>query len=510
MTDNILEMKGIVKQFPGVLANDHVDLEIKRGEIHALLGENGAGKTTLMNILYGLYGKDSGKIYFKGDEVDIRNPQEAIATGIGMVHQEFMLVKPFTVVENIALGLDTGKSPFLNLDDVRKRINELSKRYRLSVDPDALVENLNVGIQQRVEIVKLLVRNAELLILDEPTAVLTPQEIEGLFEILRLLTKDNKSVVFITHKLNEVMAATNTVTILRDGKVIATKSTKDTSSKELARMMVGRDVTFTTAKEKCGKGKGLFKVTDIHAFDERGLPSLNGVTFEICEGEILGVAGVAGNGQTQLADVLAGLSKATKGSIVLDELDVTHLSISQRHEKGLAYVPSDRREVGCIESLEITKNSIIGKIKDFTKPPGIFLDEKRISEHAKELVKTYDIRTPNTKVLAGKLSGGNLQKLLIGRELSGNPRVLIIEQPTRGLDVGATEYIHAQILKAKMQGAAILIISSELDEILDLSDRIIVLYKGEVMGTLNGEEVDILDLGLMMAGTKQSELDQHK
>ncbi len=506
MTENVLEMKCITKSFPGVLANDCVNLAIKRGEIHALLGENGAGKTTLMNILYGLYGRDSGQILYNGQPIDIRCPQEAISAGIGMVHQEFMLIKPFTVAENIALGLDTGKSPFLALDEVRKRIIELSQRYNLAVDPDAKVEHLSVGVQQRVEIVKLLVRNAQLLILDEPTAVLTPQEIDGLFRILRSLTKDNCSVVFITHKLNEVIASTDTVTILRDGKVIASKPTKETNPNELARMMVGRDVMFRTTKEPCGIGQSLFEVQDLHAIDDRGLPVLNGVTFEICEGEILGVAGVAGNGQTELADVLAGISKTMRGTIRLDGKDITDSTIAQRRSYGMAYVPADRREVGSFISLDIAKNTIMGRLDEFTTPPGIFLDNRRIIQHAKDLIKEYDVRTPNTSVLAGKLSGGNLQKLLISREFSRAPKVLIIEQPSRGLDVGATEYVRSKIIDAKQKGTAVLLISSELDEILDLSDRIIVLHKGEVMGTLQGGEVDIQNLGLMMAGTYQTEL----
>jgi general nucleoside transport system ATP-binding protein len=510
MTETILEMRGITKNFPGVLANDHVDLVVKRGEIHALLGENGAGKTTLMNILYGLYGRDSGEIIFNGQHVNIHSPQEAISVGIGMVHQEFMLLRPFTVVENIALGLDTGKSPFLAMDEVRKRIIDLSERYGLAVDPDARVEHLSVGVQQRVEIVKLLVRSAQLLILDEPTAVLTPQEIDGLFEILRSLAKDGHSVVFITHKLNEVIAATDTVTILRDGKVIDTKPTKDTNPNELAWMMVGREVLFRTFRDPCAPGEALLEVKDLHAIDERGVPALQGVSFEICEGEILGIAGVAGNGQTQLADVLAGLSTATRGNIRLDGKDITNTTPSKRHALGLAYVPADRREVGCFVSLDITKNTIMGRLGEFTRPPGIFMDARKIKQHAENIVTVYDIRTPNTKVLAGKLSGGNLQKLLIGREFNRQPRVFIIDQPTRGLDVGATEYVRSKVIDARKKGTAVLLISSELDEILDLSDRILVLFKGEIMGTLQGGAVDIQDLGLMMAGTRQTELHQAK
>lgn len=506
MAENILEMKSITKSFPGVLANDCVDLAIKRGEIHALLGENGAGKTTLMNILYGLYGRDSGQIIYNGQSVDICSPQEAISVGIGMVHQEFMLIKPFTVAENIALGLDTGKSPFLALDEVRERIIELSQRYNLSVDPDAKVEHLSVGVQQRVEIVKLLVRNAQLLILDEPTAVLTPQEIDGLFEILRSLTKDNRSVVFITHKLNEVIASTDTVTVLRDGKVIASKSTKDTNPNELARMMVGREVMFRTTKAPCAIGKALFEVKDLHAVDDRGIPVVNGITFDICEGEILGVAGVAGNGQTELADVLAGILKAVRGTIRLDGKEITDSTIAQRRSYGMAYVPADRREVGSFISLDIAKNTIMGRLDEFTVPPGIFLDNQKIFCHAENLIKEYDVRTPNVDILAGKLSGGNLQKLLISREFSRNPKVLIIEQPSRGLDVGATEYVRSKIVEAKQKGTAVLLISSELDEVIDLSDRIIVLYKGEIMGILQGGVVDIQDLGLMMAGTHQTKL----
>ena len=459
-----------------------------------------------MNILYGLYGHDSGEILVNGKRMNIQSPQEAITNGIGMVHQEFMLVRPFTVAENVALGLSTGRGPLLDLDQVREKVRDISIKYGLAVDPDAKVEHLSVGVQQRAEIVKLLVRDAHLLILDEPTAVLVPQEIEGLFKILRLLVKDGRAVVFITHKLNEVMAAADRITVLRDGKSIATVKTYETNPQELARLMVGRDVLFKTLHQGCTPGESILNVEDLHVLDDKRLPAVKGISFSICEGEILGVAGVDGNGQAQLAEALAGMRPASGGRILLSREDVTRLSVSDRHTRGMGYIPADRREVGCIQSLDIAKNSILGRTKEFSGRGAILLDAAKIRKHAEDLVSTYDIRTPNIRVLSGKLSGGNLQKLLLGRELSRDPKVLIIEQPSRGLDVGATEFIHSKIIDARQNNATVLLISSELDEILNLCDRIIVIYEGKIMGTLQGGEIDIETIGLMMAGVDQTHL----
>jgi general nucleoside transport system ATP-binding protein len=502
---NILEMRNIVKTFPGVIANNHVDYSVETGEIHALLGENGAGKTTLMNVLYGLYGRDSGDILFEGKDVDIRSPEQAISLGIGMVHQEFMLVKPFTVAENVALGLDAGSGPFLDMETVREKIINLSEKYGLAVDPDSRVEHLSVGVQQRAEIVKLLVRDARLLILDEPTAVLTPQEIDGLMEILRSLVRDGRSVVFITHKLNEVMSASDRVTVLRDGKVVATTRTKDTNTNELARMMVGREVIFRTARQELDIGEVVLEIQDLHAVDEKGNPALHGITFQIREGEILGMAGVSGNGQSELAEVIAGLREVKKGQVTITGEDATRISTHDRYGMGMSYVPADRREVGCVQSLAIEKNSILGRLDEFVTGDKIFLDDKKIQQHAEDLVSRFDVRTPHVGVHAGKLSGGNLQKLILGRELGRSPKVLVIEQPTRGLDVGAIEYVHARILDARKERAGVLLISAELDEIFTLSDRIAVIYEGEIMGFLQPDEVDIELIGLMMAGTRKEE-----
>lgn len=500
----LLEMRGITKTFPGVVANDNVGLEVSEGEIHALLGENGAGKTTLMNILYGLYRCDSGEIYFKGARVRVRSPQDAITLGIGMVHQEFMLVPALTVAENVALGLNLTNSPLLELDQVDRGIRDLSARHGLGLDPRAKIEHLSVGVQQRVEIVKLLYRKARLLILDEPTAVLTPQETDGLFEVLRSLVAEGRSAILITHKLNEVMAISDRVTVLRDGKVVATQRTKDTDQYELAEMMVGREVLFQARKEPLAPEDTLLEVENLHVSDDRGLPALKGASFQIRAGEILGVAGVAGNGQRELAEALAGLRPATRGTISVAGLDVTGLPPLRRYSRGLAYVPADRRGVGCIGSLSVAQNSILGRCQEFTIAGGLLLSGARVRRHASELVASFDVRCPGVDVAASKLSGGNLQKLMLGRELTRRPKVLVVEQPTRGLDVAATEYVRNTILEARRSGAAVLLVSSELDEVLALSDRISVIYEGRIMATLqNDQHLDVRMIGLMMAGANR-------
>jgi simple sugar transport system ATP-binding protein len=500
----LLEMRSISKAFPGVLANDNIDLAVQNREIHALLGENGAGKSTLMNILYGLYTRDQGEIYFEGEPVDIRSPQDAIALGIGMVHQEFMLIDKFTVTENVALGLDLTQSPFLELDMVEKRLVEISDRHGLAVDPSARIEHLSVGVQQRVEILKLLFREARLLILDEPTAVLTPQETKGFFQVLRSLVSDECSVIFITHKLNEVMEISDRVTVLRDGRVVATKDTADTDPRELAEMMVGREVLFDTHKEPLEPASTMLKIQDLEALDDRDMPALKGISFEIRQNEILGLAGVDGNGQRELAETLAGLRDAESGKIVIGDRDVTSLPPAKRYAQGVSYVPADRQGMGCVNSLDVACNSILGQCSDFAAAGGLVLRNQHIERHARELVSRFDVRCPGTSTLAGKLSGGNLQKLMLGRELMRHPKVMIVEQPTRGLDVGATEYVRQRILEARKSGAAVLLISSELDEILSLSDRIAVIYEGQIVGTVPNENVNIQDLGLMMAGAHKN------
>jgi simple sugar transport system ATP-binding protein len=497
-------MRSVSKSFPGVLANDNVNLTIQNGEIHALLGENGAGKSTLMNILYGLYTRDKGDIYFEEEKVDIRSPQDAINLGIGMVHQEFMLIDKFTVTENVALGLNLTSSPFLELQMVEKRLVDISDRHGLAVEPNARIEHLSVGVQQRVEILKLLFREARLLILDEPTAVLTPQETKGFFQVLRSLVDNGCSVIFITHKLNEVMEISDRVTVLRDGRVIASKSTADTDARELAEMMVGREVLFTTHRAPMMPGPTMLEVRELEALDDRSMPALKGLSFTIFQNEILGLAGVDGNGQRELAEVLAGLRDAEKGAILIEEGNVTNLPPAKRYAQGVSYIPADRQGMGCVNSLDIACNSILGQCSDFTAAGGLVLRNQDIERHAQELVSRFDVRCPGTSTVAGKLSGGNLQKLMLGRELMRRPKVMIVEQPTRGLDVGATEYVRKRILEARQNGAAVLLISSELEEILSLSDRIAVIYEGQIVGTVRNDNVNIQDLGLMMAGAHKN------
>jgi simple sugar transport system ATP-binding protein len=496
-----LEMRNIVKRFPGVVANDHVNLTIETGEVHALLGENGAGKSTLMQILYGLYKRDAGEILLQGQPIEIREPRDAIAAGIGMIHQDFMLIKPFTVAENIIVGLEDEAGPLLDLRAAAHRLTELSKRHGLDVDPSIRIENLSVGVQQRVEILKLLYRNARLLILDEPTAVLIPQEVESLFEVIRSLRDKGHSIVFITHKLQEVITVADRVTILRDGKAIATLKTAETNPTELARMMVGREVLFSVSKTARKPGRPFLKVENLHVTDNAGHPKVQGLNLEICEGEILGLAGVDGNGQSELAEALMNLRTASGGRVLLNGQDITRATTATRRFANMAYIPSDRRQVGSVGPLSIAYNSILGEVAKYSRAH-FLLDEHRIRAHAEDLVKRYDIRVAGIRLEASKLSGGNLQKLVLARELSRKPDVLIVEQPTRGLDVGATEYIHAQLIHERDRGAAILLISAELEEILMLSDRIAVIYRGKIMNVMVAGSVDITELGLMMAGIR--------
>lgn len=501
----ILSMKGIYKEFPGVIANDYVDFSVNEGEIHALLGENGAGKTTLMRILYGLYAADKGEIFVKGNKVHIHSPNDAINLGIGMVHQEFMLVPNFTVTENVAMGMNITNTPFLELKPIEKKIRDISTQHGLAIDPTAYIQQISIGVQQRAEIIKLLCRDARLLILDEPTGVLTLQETEGLFDILRSLVCEGCAIVFITHKLNEVMSVSDRVTVLRQGKVVGVKNIKDTNQIELAEMMVGRDVLFRIHKKQVVPKEPVLQIEDLHASNDRGLPALNGISLEVREGEILGIAGVDGNGQSELAETLAGLRKVKSGRIHVNSKDVTDEPTAKRYANGMVYVPADRRMVGTVQSIDIAWNSILGRPDEFTSAKGLLLDAHKIEEHANQIVSQFDIRTPGINVKVEKLSGGNLQKLLLGRELVKHPKLLIVEQPTRGLDVGATEYIRNQILEAQVTGTAVLLISSELDEILDLSDRIAVIYEGKIMGIVKSGEAERSKIGFMMAGCSNYE-----
>jgi len=501
--DYILEMREIIKEFGPLRANDRVNLKVKRGEIHALLGENGAGKTTLMNILYGLYQPTSGEIIFEGRPVRITSPREAIELGIGMVHQHFMLIPALTVAENIILGMKAGPGGLLDLEQASARIKELSRQYGLDVDPYAKVWQLSVGQQQRVEIVKALYRGARLLILDEPTAVLTPQEVRELFRVLKKFTQEGHTVIFISHKLDEVMSLCDRVTVLRAGRVIGTVETSNTSKEELARMMVGREVFFKVDKKPCCPGEVILELKGVEALDNKGLKALKGVSFSLCRGEILGIAGVDGNGQSELVEVITGLRKAIAGKVFLKGRDITNLPPRKILEQNVAHIPEDRHVRGLVMEMSIKENIIL---QTYYRPPfskGFWLDWKTIKEHARRLIKEYDVRALSEEIPVKNLSGGNQQKVILAREVCRQPDLLIAMHPTRGLDVGATEYIHRRLVEERDRGAAVLLISTELDEILSLSDRIAVLYEGEIMGIVPGGEVDIEELGLMMAGSRR-------
>ncbi|MGI9861747.1 ABC transporter ATP-binding protein [Moorella naiadis] len=498
----VLVMKDIVKEFGSFRANDGVNLEVETGEVHALLGENGAGKSTLMNILYGLYQATSGEIYFEGHPVEITSPKDAIDLGIGMVHQHFMLIPALTVAENIILGMPMPRG-ILDLKDACRKIKELSRQYGLDVDPEAPVWQLSVGQQQRVEIVKALYRGARLLILDEPTAVLTPQEVEDLFGVLQRLTEEGITVIFITHKLNEVMAICRRVTVLRAGKVIGTVATCDTDRNQLARMMVGREVFFQVDKQTCCPGKPVLEVKDLEALNNKGLKALKGINFCLCRGEILGIAGVDGNGQSELVEAITGLRRVTSGQVLLNGEDVTNFPPRRILERSVAHIPEDRNVRGLVGPMSIKENLIL---QEYYKAPfsrGWFLNRDVITKHAVKMVREFDIRTTSEELPVKNLSGGNQQKVVLAREVFRQPELLIAMHPTRGLDVGATEYVHKRLIAERDRGAAVLLVSTELDEILSLSDRIAVIYEGEIMGIVPGPQAKVEELGLMMAGSKR-------
>lgn len=500
----LLRLEDVCKTFPGVIANDHVDLEIKKGEIHALLGENGAGKTTLMNCVYGVYRPNSGKIFWKGQEVEIHQARDAIALGIGMVHQHFMLVPPLTVAENVILGLPTPREPLLDLASVEEKILESGQKFHLKVDPKALIWQLPVGIQQRVEILKALYRNAELLILDEPTAVLTPQEVEELFLVLEALTEHGLSIIFITHKLEEVMRVCNRVSVLRDGRRVDTVAIEDTNPQLLAKMMVGREVFLKADKAEIPPGEVVLSVKDLSADDNRGLPAVKHVSFEVHRNEIFGIAGVDGNGQTELGEAIAGLLRVTGGQVSILGKDATNKTPFEVINMGVAVIPPDRHKLGLLMNFAVDENLVA---KSYWRAPfsrGGFLNKKEIDKFSEKAIRDFNIRTPGPEIQVKLLSGGNQQKVVIARELSKSPDLLIASQPTRGLDVSATEYVHKQLLAAREAGAAILFISTELEEILSLSDRIGVIYEGEIMGILPGKGADILEIGELMAGLRRS------
>jgi len=497
----ILKMVNITKTFPGVVANRNVTLEVLPGEIHALLGENGAGKSTLMNVLYGLYRPDAGEIYFEGQKVNFDSAKDAIGAGIGMIHQHFMLIPVHTVLDNIIMGLPGDQGIFYNRAYHRDKVLEIAGRYGLEIDPDALVQDLSVGAQQRVEIVKALYRKAKLLIMDEPTAVLTPQEVKELFATLKKLASEGMSIILITHKLNEVLEVADRVTVLRDGQVIKTLNTRDANEKMLAELMVGREVNFIPNKAPCKPGSVVLEIKDVVVKNQRGLKALNGLSLTLRSGEILGIAGVDGNGQTELAEVIAGLIKPVSGTILLKGELITGKKPRIITEKGVGHIPEDRHKRGLVLDFTLTENIIL---QSYYKEPwcGKFglLNLNNIKNLAVELLENYRVKAPHSEVTARTLSGGNQQKVVVAREISRQPQLLLAVQPTRGVDVGAIEYIHAQIIKERDRGAAVLLISTELSEILALSDRIAVIHKGQIVGELPNENPDINEIGLMMAG----------
>ncbi|MEM7799542.1 MAG: ABC transporter ATP-binding protein [Chloroflexota bacterium] len=503
MENYVLEVKNITKRFPGgVVANSGVNFDLKQGEIHALLGENGAGKSTLMNVIYGLYQPTEGSIAIEGQDVMIANPKDAIRRGIGMVHQHFMLVPVFTVAENIVLGEEETRGARLDLNTARSKIRELSSAYGLDVDPDAYVEDLPVGMQQRVEIVKALYREAKILVLDEPTAVLTPQEADDLFVVMKQLKERGVSIIFITHKLREVLAVADRITVLRRGKVVGTTTPEGKNETDLASLMVGRDVLLRVDKTAANPGEAVVEIKNLSVRDEREVMVVKDVSLTVKSGEILGVAGVQGNGQTEMAEVLTGLRTAESGSISIDGKKVPMGSPRFLFEHGMAHVPEDRHKHGLVLPYELTENVALN---GYYKPPfakGIRRNEPAILQSTKKIIDEYDVRTPGALVPASNLSGGNQQKVIVGRELSREVTFLVANQPTRGLDVGSIEFIHKRIVEERDKGVAVMLVSAELDEILGLADRIVVMFDGHLVADMPNDGVTKEQLGLLMAGSE--------
>lgn len=502
-----VELRGITKRFPGVVANEGVDLSVADGEVLALLGENGAGKSTLMNVLYGLYRPDEGQILVDGEPVDFASPADAIAAGIGMVHQHFMLVPVFTVTENLMLGNeDAGAFGRLNEAAARAEIVELSERYGLAVDPDAVVEDLPVGVQQRAEILKALHRDARCLILDEPTAVLTPSEITDLERVVRGLADSGCSIIFITHKLGEVMRLADRVAVLRGGKVVGHTTPAETDPQQLASMMVGHDVQLVVDKAPASPGEPVLEVRDLVVADDRGQVAVDGLGFEARAGEILAVAGVQGNGQTELVEALTGLARPASGTVRLDGEDVTGARPGELFSRGVAHVPEDRQADGLVGPMSVADNMVLNTFKDAPFARGPARNRAAVRTHAEDLVEQFDVRTPSVDTPVSTLSGGNQQKVIVAREFTHAGRLLIAAQPTRGLDVGSIQYIHRRIVESRDAGSAVLIVSAELDEVLALADRVAVMYRGRFVGVLDRSEADRERIGLMMAGTPLEDL----
>ncbi|WP_423183980.1 ABC transporter ATP-binding protein [Arthrobacter sp. NyZ413] len=499
-----LELKGITKRFGSLVANDHIDLVVEPGQVHCLLGENGAGKSTLMNVLYGLYDPSDGEILVNGKPVVFKGPGDAMAAGIGMVHQHFMLIPVFTVAENVALGNEATKAAgFLDLDETRRKIQAISEQYGFDVDPDAMVEDLPVGVQQRVEIIKALVRDAEVLILDEPTAVLTPQETDELLAIIRQLKADGKSIVFISHKLREVKEISDTITVIRRGKVVGSAD-PSASPTELASAMVGRSVSLTLEKKPAEPGDATFKVRDLVVVDQNSQHVVDGLSFDISQGEVLAIAGVQGNGQTELTEAILGIQPHVTGSITLDGVELLGKSVKQVLSAGVGFVPEDRKVDGLVGTFSISENMVLDLYDKAPFAKGIGMKPAQIASHAEQKVEEFDVRTPSINAAVGTLSGGNQQKVVLARELSRPLRLFIASQPTRGLDVGSIEFVHKRVIAERDNGTPVMIVSTELDEVLELADRIAVLYRGKLVGIVPaGTSRDVL--GLMMAGVPEHE-----
>ena len=497
----MLELKNITKTFGSVVANDDVSIKIEKGTIHAIVGENGAGKSTVMRIAYGFYAADSGEILIDGKTVNIKNPHDAIALGIGMVHQHFMLVDTMTVAENIILGAETGGAVNLNLEKANEDILNLSNELRLGVNPRALVEDISVGAQQRVELLKALYRKAQILILDEPTAVLTPQEVEDFFNILRLMKQQGKTIVIITHKLEEVLAISDDVTVMRDGRTVGSVKSSETNAKDLARMIVGRDVLLRVEKADAAPKDAVLQVENLSVAGAHG-EALNKISFSVRAGEIVGIAGIEGNGQTELIEAIAGLIPAAKmsGSLKLFGSDITRANARRRKELGIAHIPEDRHKRGLLLDSDLNENSILGV---HYRPPvtaGGFLNTSAIETRTKEIISNFDVRPPNPELSARALSGGNQQKLIIGREFELNPKLLLVSQPTRGVDIGAIEFIHRKLIALRDAGTAVLLISAELEEVTALADRLLVIYKGKFVGEVDPKRTSNEEIGFLMTG----------
>lgn len=500
MNRELLSLKEIRKTFPGVVANDSINFTLKQGEIHSLLGENGAGKTTLMNILYGLYTPDRGEIFIQGEKAEIKSPSDALSYGIGMVHQHFMLIPIMSVVENIVLGNETKKNGMLDKEEANKRIRELCSKYHFNLNPDDTIKNLPIGAQQKVEILKALYRKANILILDEPTAVLTPQESEELFAILRSLKEEGISIIFISHKLKEVLEISDNITVLRDGKFIGNVKPSETNEQELARMMVGREVMLAVKKRERKKGESVLEIRDLTVYDKRGIVAVNDVSIRVHEGEIFGIAGVQGNGQTELIEALTGLIPFQSGEIIVRNQKIRGENPRELIELGSAHIPEDRQKHGLVLQYPVRDNLILCSYYKAPFSNHRILNSAFITERARTLVDEYDIKTPNIFTAADSLSGGNQQKTVVGRELSREIKLLIASQPTRGLDVGSIEYIHKKIIETRDSGCGVLLVSSELDEIMSLSDTIGVMYKGKIIATIPQREARREKIGLLMTG----------